>query len=583
MFDAHVMELWPPLVVGSKVVVLKRDGLKDFEYLQAFLRQHAVTRVWFVPSAVSEFMQNFSLGATVTRLLIGGEAVPLKLCADMVTHPDHPKLVLHNIYGPTECSVMSTTTAASCMEEVPKGAPVYVPIGKPCWWHDCWVLDQYLQPTLSRQGELCILGDGLGDGYKNLPEVTAKTFVPTPEWLKCTGRASSPKMYRTGDLVRWLPSGDLDFIGRIDFQVKLRGLRIELGEIESILRGIQEVTEVVVRVRNEKLVAYFSGSAKVDDLRNACKQKLPMYMVPTCWTPMETWPRGTTGKIDTKALPDPKDEVSVENFEAPQTKMEQQVATLFKEALMMTGDISVTIDFFSLGGTSLKAATVLFKTKALTGGEQLVTFSEFHRSSSIRELANLLTEAMARGTTIPQLPELTAGDWHHDGHEVSIDVKASCGQEQMLIFFEMNPESFAYNVPVMLRLQGAVDTYALVKGINWLAARHHALRMNVDRSCTGEPLPCIYDERDFQVPFHVYNGRAVESLSGPTAQLSEAMTRARASSGCYSPRHSPFASPLEVHATPMEVDATPTIFLTQIGSEHPAGAVPVEVRSWTRA
>jgi amino acid adenylation domain-containing protein len=511
MFDASVMELWPPLCVGAKVVILKKDGLKDFEYLNDFLRREQVSRVWFVPSAVSEFMQNFSLGSSVSCLLIGGEAVPLKLCADLLSHPDHPNLTLRNIYGPTECSVMSTTTSGKSMDEIPQGGVAYVPIGKPCAWHDCWVLDQYLQPSVSRQGELCILGDGLGDGYANLPDVTAKTFVNTPDWLKQLGVASSSKMYRTGDLVKWLPNGNLDFIGRIDFQVKLRGLRIELGEIENVLREVPNVTEVVVRVKSEQLVAWTSGSYDLAALKKACQSKLPHYMVPTCWIHMDVWPRGGTGKIDTKALPDPEIQEETCEYVAPGTPLEIELCDIFKHVLDVPKDsrVSATQSFFGLGGSSLKAASLMVRLRKAKKTD--ITFADFYANPSVRALAVFITnkEGQVEKRSLPPMSKA--------GVSLGEPLVASTNQTQMLTIYEIDPQSCSYNCPFIVSLKGPLNVHALHQAMQHLCEHQPALRTHLGRDAKGRVVQIVVEPKDFVLPFDYWNGLEMLQFSSVRA------------------------------------------------------------------
>ena len=310
------------------------------------------------------------------RLLLGGEALPAALVVSLF-EAGVPEIL--NMYGPTE------TTVWSAVRRVRPGA-VRIPIGRPIVNTDLFVLDGGLQPcSLGIVGELYIGGSGVARAYFRRPGLTAERFVPDG----LSGR-SGARLYRTGDLARWLPGGELEFVGRVDHQVKVRGHRIELGEIEGILASHPEVREAVVTAFVEStgashLAAYFvprDGSApEARELRAFLGERLPEYMVPSVFRPLTALPLTPNGKIDRRALPQPGDSVTAGQggFVAPRTPLEEDLAEIWRQVLE-TGQIGVHDDFFELGGHSLRAMQLIARLR-----------QRFDLDLSIRELLNART------------------------------------------------------------------------------------------------------------------------------------------------------------------------------------------------
>jgi acyl carrier protein len=310
---------------------------------------------------MAELMRLRLLPASVVTVNLAGEALAPKLVSQVYAQSTVERL--YNLYGPSEDTTYSTY---ALMSREPETTPV---IGRPLANTQVYLLDRELQPVpVGVAAELYLGGDGLARGYLNRPDLTAEKFVPDPFGQRAGGR-----LYRTGDLARYLPDGQLDYLGRLDHQIKLRGFRIELGDIEAALGRHASVREVVVMVREDgggekRLVAYLTTNGRADapeasQLRQYLKEKLPDYMIPNWFVVLEEMPLTPNGKINRKALPAPEQrrEAGAENdFVAPRTATEESVAQIWREVLGVA-EVSVTDNFFALGGHSLLATQALAK------------------------------------------------------------------------------------------------------------------------------------------------------------------------------------------------------------------------------
>jgi amino acid adenylation domain-containing protein len=349
-FDLSVFEIFVTLSAGGKII-LAPDAL----HLSTLPAKDEVTLINTVPSAMAELLRMGAVPASVKTVNLAGEALsdPLVEQIYATTHVDK----VYNLYGPTETTTYSTYTL------VRRGSPVT--IGRPIANTQCYILDarRNLLP-MGVKGELYLAGGGVARGYYGRPELTNERFVPNPFREERGGR-----MYRTGDLCRWLPDGNIQYLGRIDHQVKLRGFRIELGEIESVLRNHPGVREAVVVVREgeeKQLIAYVveAGESAFTsaELRDYLKQKLPSYMVPATWVALPTLPLTPNGKIDRQALSGadyvPSECQSVQNSVLPQTLLEMRLRQIWQQVLGVR-NIGVRDSFFDVGGHSLLAVRII--------------------------------------------------------------------------------------------------------------------------------------------------------------------------------------------------------------------------------
>ncbi|MEV4130486.1 amino acid adenylation domain-containing protein [Nocardia sp. NPDC049707] len=408
-FDGSMWELFGALTTGGRLVVASPDGHRDPQYLADVIAAEQVTMTMFVPSMLMVFSGSVAADAvgSLRALLIGGEA----LTSDVVAAFRRVGSAgLFNLYGPTEFTV--NATHAPVAEDV-QGV---VPIGLPVWNAQAYVLDARLHPVAPGvAGELYLAGDQLARGYVGRVDLTADRFVANPFGV------NGSRMYRTGDLVTRGADGAIVYVGRTDFQVKLRGLRVELGEIESALTGHDSVAQSVVVVRSDahtgdQLVAYVvaavSNSATagsttraasepvvpagvdvdVDQLRVYLSSRLPSYMVPGAIVVLDAMPLNANGKLDRRALPAPAFEAK--EFRAPSTPTEEIVASIFAEVLGVKG-VGADDDFFTLGGNSLLATQVVSRLQSLTGAG--IRVAAFFTDPTVRGLARQLETLLEHG------------------------------------------------------------------------------------------------------------------------------------------------------------------------------------------
>ncbi len=361
-FDVSVWEFFWPLLAGARLVMARPGGHRDSAYLVETIVAEGITTLHFVPSMLQVFLEapGVERCAGLRRVLCSGEALPYELERRAFTRL--PGVELHNLYGPTEAAVDVTSWACE-----PAGARGAVPIGRPVANTRIHVVDPGLRPVpMGVPGELLIGGAQVGRGYLARPELTAERFVPDP--LTDTPGA---RLYRTGDLARHLPDGTVEFLGRIDHQIKLRGLRIELGEIEAALAALPSVREAVVVARAEgaalgavSLVAYVTPregaeAPGLDEVRRLLGRSLPDYMLPSALVVLAAMPLTASGKVDRKALPAPgRAAAAPAAWEAPRTAMESELARMWSTVLggVAESAIGVHDSFFQLGGNSITGA-----------------------------------------------------------------------------------------------------------------------------------------------------------------------------------------------------------------------------------
>ena len=401
-FDVSVWELFWPLRCGASLALATPGGHKDAAYLRGFIVAEGVTTVHFVPSMLAAFLADDEAGQcrSLRRVICSGEELTADLARRCVRAL--PAAELHNLYGPTEAAV--DVSAWHCRPETLANA-ARVPIGMPIANTVLYVLDAFMAPVpIGVPGELYIGGTCLARGYLNRPALTAERFGPNP-----FGPPGS-RLYRTGDLARWRRDGPLEFLGRLDAQVKLRGVRIEPGEIESALRALSAVRDAAVIVREDRpgdkrLVAYITPAdpaASLDQvldhaaIRAELKRTLPELIVPSGYVTVATLPLGPNGKLDRRALPAPVAERDAEvEFIPPRTPTERALAEIWG-VLLDVAAVGVDDDFFDLGGHSLLATQVVARLRKQAGVQ--VSVMDLFKYPTIRELAALAdTPAQRRG------------------------------------------------------------------------------------------------------------------------------------------------------------------------------------------
>jgi amino acid adenylation domain-containing protein len=395
-FDVSVWEFFCTLLVGARLVMARPEGHRDAAYLIETIRQENVTTMHFVPSMLQVFLEHAEVAqcSNLVRVVCSGEALPAALARRF--QELLPRTELCNLYGPTEAAV--DVTAWTC---TPNASIADIPIGRPIANTRICILDGHGQPVpIGVAGEIYIGGVGVARGYLNRPELTAERFVRDPFALEAGAR-----MYKTGDLGRWLPDGTIEFLGRNDFQVKVRGCRVELGEIEARLREHVGAREVVVIAREEspgdkRLVAYYTGAdtgelgeraVGAEELRRHLAERLPEYMVPAAYMRLKALPLTPNGKLDRKALPAPEgDAYAVPGYEAPVGEVETTLAGIWADVLKVER-VGRRDHFFDLGGHSLLAMQAVSRMNREF--KLRLRIREFFEAPTVRAMAQTVTQA----------------------------------------------------------------------------------------------------------------------------------------------------------------------------------------------
>ncbi|WP_086839091.1 non-ribosomal peptide synthetase [Amycolatopsis kentuckyensis] len=395
-FDVALWEFFWPLISGGTLVLARPGGHRDPRYLADVIRRLGVTDVHFVPSMLREFLPEAAGLPGLRRVFCSGEALTPALRDRLHATLD---VELHNLYGPTETTIEVTAWTS------PPGPVATVPIGRPLWNTQLYVLDRWLRPVPPGvAGELYLAGTQLARGYQGQPGLSAGRFVANPFG------APGSRMYRSGDRARWNHDGEVEYLGRVDHQVKVRGVRVEPAEIETVLRGHDGVSDVVVLPRplaagDHQLVAYVIGTAGADALRAHAAERLPQYMVPAAFVALAAFPVTASGKLDRAALPAP--ELSGSG-RAPRTERERALCAVFAEVLEVPS-VGAGDDFFRLGGHSLTATRLVSRIRATLGAELSVR-TLFERPT-VAGLAERLGHAEVRENAFdPVLPLRTGGD-----------------------------------------------------------------------------------------------------------------------------------------------------------------------------
>ncbi|MGA9702162.1 non-ribosomal peptide synthetase, partial [Pseudomonas sp.] len=397
-FDGSVWELFWPLANGMRLVLARPDGHREPAYLAQVIREQQITVIKFVPAMLQQFLEleESALCTSLTDVLCGGGELTEALARGVQARL--PRVRLHNVYGPTEATVDSSAWTLE------PGAPVpalQLPIGRAINNTRLYVLDQHDAPVpIGVSGQLHIGGVGVARGYLGLEQMTAERFIDSPF-------VPGDRLYRTGDLVRYLADGNLEFLGRNDFQVKLRGVRLELGEIESRLLAHPALREVAVLIRDERLVAYFTVRAAVpslEALRAHVLEQLPEYMVPAAFVQLDALPLNPAGKLERKALPEPGLEAVVSRaYEAPLGVVENLMAGIWAEVLKLQR-VGRHDHFFELGGHSLLAVNLVARMRK--AGLEVDARTLFSHPTLAQLAARTTTQVQrveAPQTAIPQL------------------------------------------------------------------------------------------------------------------------------------------------------------------------------------
>lgn len=405
-FDISALELFLPLIAGARVVLADRETASDGLRLIEVLNKYGVTVMQATPATWRLLLTAGWKGGPRFKIISGGEALSRDLSQQLLKRGSS----VWNLYGPTETTIWSTIFRVEDKQKNSFAGNAYVPIGRPIANTELYILDRKLQPVpIGVFGELHIGGAGLARGYLNRQELTEEKFISNPFQVledenpeAGSGRKISDRLYKTGDLVRYLPDSNIEFVGRMDYQVKVRGFRIEAGEIEAGLLTHSAVKQTVVIVREDnpddkRLVAYIVENANTklkgreSELRSFLMEKLPDYMVPSVFVILDSLPLTNNGKVDRKALPMPGQIMTDEKtaYIAPRNDIEQSIADAWQEELNAE-KVGIYDDFFELGGHSLKATKVLFKLRRDMKVD--VRLVDFFRKPTVAGLAEIVSK-----------------------------------------------------------------------------------------------------------------------------------------------------------------------------------------------
>jgi amino acid adenylation domain-containing protein/non-ribosomal peptide synthase protein (TIGR01720 family)/FkbM family methyltransferase len=447
-FDFSVWECFAPLSAGARLVLAEPDRQGDGAYLVRTLREHRVTFVHFVPSMLAAFLDEEGIETCVSlrQIFSGGEALTPELRDRVLARHPAP---LDNQYGPTEISIDTTRWVCA-----PGQDPHRVPIGRPIANSRLYVVDPELRPLpIDVTGELLVGGLGVTRGYMRMPALTAKRFVPDPFAVEPGAR-----LYRTGDLVRWTQAGHLEFLGRIDHQVKIRGLRIELGDVEAALSAIPGVRQVVVMPREGRLVAWVAGNLDADRLRRELRERLPEAMVPNTFVILAELPVTPTGKVDRKALPPPQPLAAVSGYAAPRTREEQILAEIWAQTLRVPR-VGRNDNFFELGGDSILSVQIVARARQAGLSFTMRQLFEHQTVAALARHAVLETAGTVRaeqGPVVGEVPLTPIQRW----------------------FFEQgfaDPQHF--NQALLLEAREPLSPAALERATAAIVEHHDALRL----------------------------------------------------------------------------------------------------------
>ncbi|MER7402187.1 amino acid adenylation domain-containing protein [Streptomyces sp. NPDC000070] len=508
-FDISVWQMIAALMEGGRTAVYGDDTALDATGLFTRAHHDSATILEVVPSLLRATLDAWdtldNTHATTAApplphlrtLVVAGETLPPDLCTRWFAR--YPHIDIINAYGPTECSDRVTHANIAAGTET---RHAHVPIGTAVRNTRLYVLDPSLTPVpVGARGELFVGGTGVGRGYLDDPAKTAAVFLPDP-----FSTTRGARMYATGDVVRYLPGGELEFLGRRDHQVKIRGQRIELGEIENALREQPGVTDAVVLARPDAaggtaLVGYVVGDVDPAEVRLALARTLPEAMIPSVLIRLDAMPLTPNGKTDRAALPEPDFSGTQAAYRAPGTSEERRLAELFAEVLGVER-VGLDDDFFALGGHSLLATQLIARIR-----------SDFDVQLPLRTLFETpvlepLAAVVVSAQRMEALPELRRVE--REG-----PMPLSFAQQRMWFLHQLDPDSSLYNVPAAVRLTGPLDAERLRDALLTVAGRHETLRTRFEEHSSG-PVQIVGDQPAIDIQTQDLSG-AIDPASAASA------------------------------------------------------------------
>ena len=488
-FDGSVFDIYGALLNGAALVLVDRDRVFAVDQLAILIKRQQIT-VFFVTTALFNILIDTQPHciADTRKVLFGGERVSLEHSRKALQYMGKGRVI--HVYGPTETTVFATYYFIDRIDE----KEITIPIGMPIANTTAYILDKYdrLVPV-GVTGELAIGGDGVARGYLNNLELTREKFINISSLFEGT-RGLAPLLYRTGDLVRRLPDGNIQFLGRIDNQVKIRGFRVEPGEIETQLLNHQAVQKAVVLVKEHNegdkyLCAYIVLTQPMDtsELKAYLSVKLPQYMVPAYFIPVDKIPLTPNGKIDRKALPGPVQKTG-QGYMAPRNEVEEILTGIWAEVLGIEKDkISIDANFFDLGGHSLKATMMVSKIHKLLNVQ--VPLVEVFETPEIKGISQYI--AGLNEDPFISLEPVEKKEYY-----------PLCSAQKRLYILNLleGKDAVTYNISNMLQINGKVDIPAFEQSFNQLIQHHEALRTSFTM-IQDNPVQIVHDHADFKLEY----------------------------------------------------------------------------------
>lgn len=500
-FDISMWQFLAPVLVGARVHIIEDEKAHEPRWLLRAINENNITVLEVVPSMLVHLLEEIEItfgkepeSSGLRVLVVTGESLPVGQCRSWLSK--YPGVPLLNAYGPTECS---DDVTQEFVKNSPEEKAARVPVGRPLSNTRTYIANGNGQLVpIGIEGELYVGGVGVGRGYFKDSAQTARVFIPDG-----FGTQGGERLYRTGDRARYDHDGSIDFLGRMDHQVKVRGYRIELGEIEALMVSHPEVEEAVAvaseHARGERsLVGYVvmkeGGEAREGELRSYLREKLPEYMVPMALVRLDRIPLTTNGKVDRSALPEPQVNQAASERERPMTPVEEIVAGIWSELLRLE-EVGVDENFFDLGGHSLLATQVMSRLRDVLRVE--VPLRVLFESPTVAGLAEAVERERGAGRLAAEASI----------RPVSRDMELPLSYAQQRLWFiqQLEPDGSTYNIPSAVRLRGTLDISSLRQSLQEIARRHEVLRTRFV-SFQGRPVQVIDEPHEVALPIWEVSG-----------------------------------------------------------------------------
>lgn len=475
-FDVSFWQMFWPLTIGAKVVIpVEQKGFDPVEFIDLISQQN-INLVDQVPSVFNLLVESLEQNQgnlpnlkNLQQILIGGEVISAEHVHKFMDM--YPDVQIYNTYGPTE------TAMGTLFHPITRTSPLPIPLGKPMRNVTAAILNEKNElAAIGQTGELCLGGACVGAGYHNLPEKTSTVFIKNP-----VSRLPTNSLYRTGDMAYYLPSGEIQFAGRRDDQIKLNGIRIELGEVQSLLTSIEGVHRALVTLQKnhgkQELVAYYSGEAGLNqrEIKQKLSFKLPQYMVPHQLVKLSEWPLLPTGKLDFSRLPKPTERQVENSYASPQNKQETEFTAIIAKVLAISPKVIGRNDnLFNIGVDSLKATKI-----------QLQVQSELYQHFELRHIF----ENPSVASLTPLLTPYTRANSPDSAHQ-----NLSKAQHRIWLQSQSIETSIANNLPVLLEVTGNLSIQIIERALQVLVEQHEILR-TVFPAIAGSPKAVVLKQK----------------------------------------------------------------------------------------